>query len=147
LLRGAQPKEAGFASLAEMGVVTVIDLRAGHDEREACEARGLRCVHIPMHAWNAEEEDVVRFLSVVAHEENRPVFVHCRRGADRTGMVVAVYRVVVQGWSKQDALREMTEGPYDYNPLWKNLTRYVRNMDVDALREAAGLTPAHATER
>jgi hypothetical protein len=55
-------------------------------------------------------------------------------------MIVAVYRVVVEGWSKDDALFEMTEGPYDYNSIWRKLARFVEEMDVEKLREAAGLT-------
>ena len=52
--------------------------------------------------------------------------------------------MVVEGWSKEDALFEMTEGPYDYNPRWKKLARFVETMDVDKLREAAGLAAVEA---
>ncbi len=141
LYRGAQPTEAeGYASLAELGIKTVVNLRAGHDEEEFTKRHGLDYVHIPMRAWSFDEEDVIRFLRVASRAENQPIFVHCRRGADRAGMIVAVYRVVVEGWSKDDALFEMTEGPYDYNSIWRKLARFVEEMDVDKLREAAGLT-------
>jgi protein tyrosine/serine phosphatase len=139
LYRGAQPSKAeGYASLAAMGVKTVVNLRGGHDEQELCRRHGLDYVYIPMKAWSFDEEDVIRFLQVVSRTENQPVFVHCRRGADRAGMIVAVYRAVIEGWSKEDALFEMTEGPYDYNPMWKKLVRFVEQVDVDKLREAAG---------
>ena len=118
----------------------MVNLRGGHDEEELCREHGLDYVYIPMRAWRFDEADVIRYLQVASRAENQPVFVHCRRGADRTGMAVAVYRVVVEGWSKEDALFEMTEGPYDYNPMWKKLARFVEQMDVGRLREAAGLT-------
>ena len=141
LYRGAQPSKAdGYASLAGMGIKTVINLRGGHDEKDLCRRHGLDYVYIPMRAWSFEEQDVIRFLQVASRTENQPVFVHCRRGADRAGMAVAAYRVVVEGWSREDALFEMTEGPYDYNPRWKKLARFVEELDVDKLREAAGLT-------
>jgi tyrosine-protein phosphatase SIW14 len=141
LFRGAQPSRAdGYASLAEMGIKTVVNLRGGHDEEDLCRRHELDYVYIPMKAWSFEEEDVVRFLQVASRPENQPVFVHCRRGADRAGMAVAAYRVVVEGWSREDALFEMTEGPYGYNPRWKKLARFVEDLDVDRLREAAGLT-------
>lgn len=131
LFRGAQPsKDGGYASLAEMGIKTVVNLRGGHDEKDLCRRHGLDYVYIPMRAWSFDEEDVIRFLQVASRAENQPVFVHCRRGADRAGMAVATYRVVVQGWSKEDALLEMTEGPYDYNPRWKKLVRFVEELDV-----------------
>jgi len=139
LLRGAQPRAEGFAELKRLGVRTVINVRSGRHEAEPCERNGLRYVEIPMRAWSFDESDVVRFLEVAGSAEASPVFVHCRRGADRTGMLVAVYRVVVEGWTKDDALEEMTRGPYGYNPMWKKLVRYVREMDVDGLRRAAGL--------
>ena len=147
LFRGAQPeKTEGYASLAEMGIRTVVNLRGGYDEEDSCRRHGLDYVHIPMRAWSFEEEDVIRFLKVASRPENQPVFVHCRRGADRAGMAVAVYRVVVEGWSKEDALFEMTEGPYDYNPRWKKLVRFVETMDVDKLRDAAGLKAVEADD-
>jgi protein tyrosine/serine phosphatase len=66
--------------------------------------------------------------------------VHCRQGADRTGAIVALYRVVVQGWSKQKALLEMKDGGYHHNELWLNMDYDVMKADVDALRRALGLT-------
>jgi protein tyrosine/serine phosphatase len=137
LYRGAQPsKKEGFESLAEIGIKTVVNLRGGHDEAKVVHAHGLDYVYIPMRAWSFDEEDVIRFLQVATLPANQPVFVHCRRGADRTGMAVAVYRVVVEHWSREDALAEMIEGPYDYNPRWKDLVRFVQTMDVERLREA-----------
>lgn len=140
LYRGAQPsKTEGYSSLSEMGIKTVVNLRGGHDEEESCRRHGLDYVHIPMRAWSFDEEDVIRFLQVASRPENQPVFVHCRRGADRAGMAIAVYRIVIEGWTREDALFEMTEGPYDYNPRWKKLARFVEELDVDRIRTAAGL--------
>jgi protein tyrosine/serine phosphatase len=62
--------------------------------------------------------------------------VHCQHGADRTGALVALYRVVVQGWTKERAVEEMNRGGYHHSSLWRNLDRYVLNADVDRLRQA-----------
>ena len=70
------------------------------------------------------------------------MFVHCQHGADRTGTATAVYRIVVEGWTKDEAIREMTQGGYGFHPLWANLIRYVRELDVDRLRREAGLIGA-----
>lgn len=139
LLRGAQPDEHGFELLRRLGVRTVINVRPNRHEGEPCLRNGLRYVEIPMRAWSFDEHDVVRFLEIAGSADHAPVFVHCRRGADRTGMLVAVYRVVIEGWSKEAALEEMTQGPYGYNRTWKQLRRFVRDMDVERLRAAAGL--------
>ena len=139
LLRGAQPTDAGFAELKRLGVRTVINLRAGRHEAGVSERNGLRYGEIPMRAWSFDESDVLRFLEVAGSADAAPAFVHCRRGADRTGMLVAVYRVVVEGWTKEQALDEMIHGPYGYNPRWKKLVRFVEEMDADRMRRAAGL--------
>nr|HNI57084.1 protein-tyrosine-phosphatase [Elusimicrobiota bacterium] len=63
--------------------------------------------------------------------------VHCQHGSDRTGTMVAIYRIAVQGWSKESALDEMVNGGYGFHPLWKNLRRYIRNLDVAAVKAKA----------
>jgi len=83
---------------------------------------------------------VVRFLRFVTDEKRQPVFVHCQHGADRTGMMTAIYRVVVEGWSKEDAVAEMTEGGFGFHSIWKDLVDYVREVDVERLRKEAGLS-------
>ena len=71
-----------------------------------------------MAAWDADEAEVLAFLRTVIKPENAPVFVHCRNGSDRTGTMVAAYRVVVQGWSKEAAIREMRDGPFGFHLIW-----------------------------
>ena len=65
---------------------------------------------------------------------------HCRRGADRIGLAVAVYRIAVQGWSKEEAITEMTQGGFAFYTGWQNLIRYLRDLDIDALKRQAGLS-------
>jgi protein tyrosine/serine phosphatase len=65
--------------------------------------------------------------------------IHCQHGADRTGALVALYRVVVQGWTKEKAVLEMNQGGYHHSALWRNLDDYVMKADVEALRKALNL--------
>ncbi len=149
LYRGAQPSEAGFAQLAEMGIKTVLNLRTFHSDREQCERHGLDYVHINAQAWEIEDEEVISFLKVVTDKDRAPVFVHCQHGADRTGMMCALYRVIVQGWTREEAIREMTEGGFGFHAIWRNLINYVRDADIDALKRQAGIaaTPERPGER
>ena len=142
LYRGAQPTSRGMAELKEMGVKTVINLRNYHSDNARLAGTGLRQDHLNMQPWHASDEESVRFLKVVTDTNNLPVFVHCERGADRTGTLCAVYRVVVCGWPKEKAIREMTEGGFGFNPAWRNLVAYVKKMDVEKLKRQAGLAPA-----
>lgn len=115
LYRGGQPDEQGFRALRDLGVRTVINLRERDDERKLVEGLGMSYVHIPveMHAFgrsgDVPAEAVARFFQVVDDPSNGPVFVHCRRGADRTGTFVAMYRITRQQWAPGKAYDEARE--------------------------------------
>ena len=140
LYRGAQPTAKGMAQLKAMGIKTVINLRAWHSDKDKVAGTGLKSVRFETEPWHGDEEDVVRFLKAVTDTNNLPAFVHCKRGADRTGMMCAMYRVVVCGWTKPAAIAEMKEGGFGFNPLWHDLVSFVEKADVDKLKREAGLT-------
>ena len=68
--------------------------------------------------------------------ENGPFLIHCQHGADRTGLMSAMYRIIEQGWTKEAAIREMIEGGYGYHPMWRNIIRYIEQVDVEKIRKA-----------
>ncbi|HEX9187996.1 MAG TPA: tyrosine-protein phosphatase [Vicinamibacteria bacterium] len=137
LYRGAQPTREGLAELRRLGVKTVVSLRAFHGEREAVAAAGLGYERISFKVWHPEDEDLRRFLAIVTDAERQPVFVHCQRGADRTGTAVAVYRIGVEGWSREEAIEEMTRGGFGFNSSFGHLVTYVGSLDADSLLKAA----------
>jgi protein tyrosine phosphatase (PTP) superfamily phosphohydrolase (DUF442 family) len=105
LYRSAQPTSRGMQQLQQLGIKTVVNLRSFHSDRDDIGQTGLAYEHIYMKAWHPEEEDVVRFLRIVTDPEHTPVLVHCQHGSDRTGTMVALYRIAVQGWTKEAAIR------------------------------------------
>jgi len=145
--RGAQPTAEGFRELQKLGVKTVISLRGFHSDEELLKGTNLTLKHIPIHTWRPNRDQVVEFLKIVADKDRRPVFFHCQHGADRTGAMCASYRIVVDGWTKDEALREMTEGDFNFHSIWTNLIGFVKNLDVDAIRKEAGLSPPEAGSR
>ena len=140
LYRGAQPTAEGFKELKAMGIKTVVNLRSFHSDSDEIGDLGLPCEHIYMKAWHAENEDVVRFLTIVSDPARQPVFVHCQHGADRTGTMCAIYRIVLQGWTREEAIREMTEGGFGFHEVWDNLPEYIGTLDLDGIRKRAGIT-------
>lgn len=144
LYRGAQPSAEGFAELRKTGVRTIVNLRAFHSDRDEMKGLDFAYENIDVKAWRAEDEDIIRFLKIVTDKSKAPVFVHCQHGADRTGMMIAVYRMAVEGWSKDDAIKEMTGGGYGWHPIWRNLVRHIRELDVGPLRRAAGISSVQA---
>ena len=111
LYRGGQPDAAGFRFLSKLGVKTVIDLREytprSEEERKAVEVTGMKYVNIPMRGMETPAaEKVDQAIRLLQSNETGPVFVHCRLGKDRTGLVVACYRVTHDGWDNRKALAE-----------------------------------------
>ena len=139
LYRGAQPSAEGMEQLKKLGIKTVVNLRSLHSDRDEIRETGLAYEHIRMNTWDPETEDVVRFVKIMTDSNRTPVFVHCQRGADRTGMMCAIYRIAVQGWSKAEAIEEMTEGGFAFFSGWQDLIDYVLKLDVDEIEKMAGL--------
>ncbi len=139
LYRGAQPRAEGFSELEAMGVKTVVNLRLMHSDEDEMEGTKLSYEHIGAEAWDIDDDDVVRFLRIAADPGRAPVFVHCKYGADRTGAMVGVYRVVLQGWEREEAIREMTTGGFGYHSIWDDPIEYIREMDVLRLKREAGI--------
>jgi len=110
--RGAQPTVEGFVSLAKLGVKTVIDLRELGEHSQAGEEaivkeQGMRYLSIPLKKMGTPSvETISRILGLLNDSSAGPVFVHCKRGADRTGAVIACYRISHDFWSNAQALSE-----------------------------------------
>jgi tyrosine-protein phosphatase SIW14 len=139
LYRGAQPTAEGMKQLEKLGVKTVVNLRALHSDRDELKGTDLSYVHIGMTAWCISDNDVIRFLRVVTDPNRTPVLVHCQHGSDRTGAMCASYRIVVQGWSKEEAIKEMTKGGFGFHIFWQNLPKFIRNLNVQEIKQKTGL--------
>lgn len=134
--RGAQPKPEGYATLAAMGIRTVVNLRLLHSEREAVTAAGMRSIEIPMNTFmDVNAEKVKKAVDLMRDPANQPVFVHCAHGQDRTGIVVAAYRMEADGWSREDAIAEMQA--FGFNDIWHELMEFVRRYPATAARKPA----------
>jgi len=144
LYRGAQPKKEGFDELKKLGIRTVVNLRTSRSDEEECRDAGLKYFPIPVKAREVGDEEVIEFLKVATNPENQPVFVHCRHGADRAGVMSAAYRVAVQGWSKEEAIEEMTRGGFRFHSIFRSLVDYIREMDVESAKRLSGMAiPGH----
>lgn len=145
LYRSEQPTALGMRNLEKLGIRTVINLRAFNDDLEELRGTQLRAVHVPVHSWHLETEDIVAVMRELRQPENGPFLIHCQHGADRTGLMSAMYRMLEQNWTADDALAELVDGGYGYHSMWRNIKRYVRSADVDKLRSAIASTGSTAT--
>ena len=76
---------------------------------------------------------------IVTNPKRIPVLVHCQHGADRTGIICALYRIIIQGWTKEDAIKEMNQGGFGFHQIWNNLVKWIENLDIEAIRKKAEL--------
>src|ERR1700758_2454885 len=139
LWRGNHPSRQGFINLERMGIKTVVSLRYFHNDCALLKGTNLKYIRIPASAYDPREEELVKFLKVVEDPDNWPVFVYCSRGNDRTGYVVAAYRLVIENWGLNDAIAEMFD--FHYLPMWSGILKSVSSLDVERIKEKLKAEP------
>lgn len=139
LWRSGQPDRRGLSFMADLGVRTVLNLRGTVSDARRTEDPRLTLVRVPMKSRNVAEDDGAQIVAALtALDEGLargPVLVHCRFGSDRTGCIVALYRMLWQDWPRAKAIAEMTGGPYGFHDIFKNIPRYLEEVDLDTLRD------------
>lgn len=128
IYRGGRPKQHGVEELKQMGIKTIVNLEREifekepgevKKERQWAEKAGIRFFHVPMHPFFAPKmEEIKEALTYITNPENQPVFVHCDRGSDRTGIVIAAYRITANGWSAENACKEMKKYGHSRFLFW-----------------------------
>lgn len=135
LYRGGQPADTAWNRLAKLGVKTVIDLRPASEhsiskEAQIVEAAGMVYVSRPMARLAAPtNQEILRILTLLDSSAQWPVFIHCRRGADRTGTVIACYRIAHNRWPNEKALSEARM--YGLSPLEIGMRHFIQNFHID----------------
>jgi protein tyrosine/serine phosphatase len=135
--RGDQPLPEGYRTLRAMGIRTVVNLRTRHGEKAAVESAGMRSIEIPISTTSTiDPKAVKRALSAITDPANQPLFLHCAQGRDRTGVVVAVYRMEIDGWKSVEAEAEMQT--FGFHDAWVQMKSFVRSYRADSRK---GATP------
>jgi protein tyrosine/serine phosphatase len=141
LYRSAQPDAAGFENMAKsLKIKTVIDLRETQTDAAILGASKINAYYVPMNAIHITNTEIISALKLIkAHEGEGPILVHCQHGADRTGVVMAMYRIIYQGWSKQQAIDEMKNGGYNFHAIFFNIPAFINNADIPAIKAAIAI--------
>ena len=143
LYRSEQPTALGMQNLEKLGIRTVINLRYFNNDKDEVRGTTLRTAQTRILTWRIGDDHVIEVMRMLKQTENGPFLIHCQHGADRTGLMSAMYRVLEQGWTPADALAELTDGGYGYHSVWKNIRRYMESVDVEKLR--AAISPGAAS--
>lgn len=150
VFRGGQPTTEGFHYLAHLGVKTVIDLREPGDRAKAEErvvtGDGMHYVNVPMTGLTPPTEaEITRILAILEDTTTGSVFVHCWRGADRTGAVIAAYHIDHDNWDNARALHDAKA--HSMSAIQIPRKNYIRNfhprtVEVKDTRPASPATAA-----
>jgi protein tyrosine/serine phosphatase len=136
LYRSALPDSGAVSLLKKLNVATVINFLPESDS-SWLSTPDITQVQLPYRTNHVDDAQVLKALRAIQTAESHgPVLMHCKHGSDRTGLMAAMYRVVVQGWSKEDALNEMTQGGFGDSTHFKDGVRYMMQADADKLRTA-----------
>ena len=137
--RSAQPAHKHFHLLEKQGIGEVITLRDWHPENDM--ASRFKFHQITMKAGGIKDEEIVKALRIIVSAE-KPVLIHCYHGSDRTGAVVAMYRMVVQNWTREKAIAELMEPKHGHHArIFPNIRRYLQNVDIERIRKQVYAKP------
>jgi uncharacterized protein (TIGR01244 family) len=146
LYRGAQPASGGLKKLSELGIKTIINLRGADEhtqaEQDEATAAGLQYFGVPMAALGRPtEEQVAHVLAIIDDQQNWPVFIHCKRGSDRTGTIIAAYRISHDDWTADHAIAEAKH----YGMSWMEfgMKDYIADYYRDHQRASQAQASAH----
>lgn len=137
--RSEQPSRKGFEELKALGIKTSITFRRNKNDLRKAKGTGLELVHIPLKTAELTEDDLVMALRAIKAAK-KPVLVHCWHGSDRTGAIMAAYRVVFENWSKKDAISELRRPELGYHENWyPNVIDLISNLDKKQMAKELGL--------
>ncbi|MCE5275176.1 MAG: tyrosine-protein phosphatase [Syntrophaceae bacterium] len=132
--RSAQPDAPGMKEVESMGIKNVLSLKHYFGDEDEAEGTQLKLFRVKMEASEIRDEDVIRALRIIRESEG-PILVHCWYGSDRTGCIIALYRIIEQDWSKEQAIDEMMHGGYGFHTRYDNIPQYIEGADIEKIRE------------
>ena len=137
LYRSGFPREGGLVELESLGVKSILELSYFDIDSNLPDAKttSLHIVHYPLLPLGIEQSMIFEMFDIYRDLE-KPVLVHCYHGSDRTGLFVAIYRILYQNWSKEEAKDELINGGFGYHDVFTDVIAAIDDLDVEALREA-----------
>jgi protein tyrosine/serine phosphatase len=144
IYRGGDPTAVGLTELGAMGIKIDLDLRetsaATKVEKGEAEKLGIKYINVPMKPLSAPtDEEVEHAIAILGQTSAGPIFVHCRRGKDRTGTVIACYRIQHDGWSNKQALAEARKHGMSFAE--RGMQHYILHFNPVTVDEASKVKP------
>lgn len=137
LFRSEQPNTTFISQLKQHNIQTIINLRQSNDDAKLLDAQQYNLFHIPIATWKISREDILQVMLRIrdAQQRGENVLIHCYHGSDRTGATIAMYRILFENWTIEQATQEMKHGGYGFHAIWKNIERLFTEENIQWLRE------------
>lgn len=135
LYRSGQPSADQMKELERFGIKTVLNLRQYNSDDKEAKGTAPQLFHVKMNAGRIYDKDVIEALTII-RDAPKPVLIHCWHGSDRTGVIVAMYRIVFQNWTKEAAIAELKQPQFGHHErTYRNIPKYLESVDVEAMRQ------------
>lgn len=137
VFRSEQPNVNSASQIKEHQIDIVINLRNRDLDSKQLKDQNLKLIHIPINTWSINREDLLQVMFEIQQAKafEQKILIHCYHGSDRTGASIAMYRIIFEDWSTQDALNEMKYGGYGFHPIWINIEKIFTPENIKWIRE------------
>ena len=135
LYRSEQPTKEGMEALESMGIKSIVNVRNIFNDRREGKATKLDLYKKRINTWTIKYSEIIDALRLI-QKAPKPVLIHCKHGSDRTGCIVAAYRMAFMNWTKEEAIKEFQLGGYGYHEdAFPNILKLLKSIEVEKLIE------------
>jgi protein tyrosine/serine phosphatase len=133
IYRSEQPDEKGFKVIDSLKIKSVLSLRSSYKDAKLTGKSIFNLYQVGMAADSFTDEEIIKALQIIRNSP-KPLLIHCVHGADRTGVVVAMYRILFNGFTKEQAIDEMKNGDYNFHKVYQNIPDYIKKADIEYIK-------------
>jgi len=134
IYRSEQPTKKGMQALQQLGIKTVLNFRNHHNDVDEAKNTTLVIVRLSQNTNKISQQFIITALKIIQHSK-KPILIHCFHGSDRTGVVIAAYRMVFENWTKDEAIAELREKQFGYHETWfPHIVTVLTDLDVGYIR-------------
>lgn len=132
--RGSQPDDKTFKQLENTSIKEILNLRRYNSDNDEAKNTTLKLHHVKMRAEAINEDHLLNALKIIKNRDG-DILIHCWHGSDRTGAVVAMYRIIYQNWTKEEAINELKNGEYGYHGIYRNIPKLINKIDIEEFKK------------
>lgn len=132
IYRSEQPGLDAIKYFDSLGIKSILNLRAGHSDSNVLSTGNLNYYNVQMRTGRFTDSEIIQALRIVK-DAPKPLLVHCKHGSDRTGVVIAMYRIIFENWTKEKATDELVNGSYGFHHIFVNIPAYIKNVDLNKI--------------